>query len=106
MIGHLDELARRTERTNPQVLRLKQRIRSYHINLDEQILHDIPTDQHLLPGKHAILLGHNHVRQYLGLVEQSDPCIQRDLAVVDAIELDAVIQRWNLHRTSDTVQPY
>ena len=99
VIRHLDELARRTERTDAQVLPLTEGSGSYHVNLDEQILHDIPTDQHLLPSKHAVLLGHNHVCQNLGLVEQTDSRIQRNLAVVDAIELDAVVQRGNLRGT-------
>lgn len=105
VVRHLDELARRAERTDTQVLRLKETSLSHHINLDEQVLHDIPTDQHLLPGKHAVLLRHDHVRQYLGLVEQTDPRIQRNLAVVDAVELDTVVQRRNLDDTAHASQP-
>ena len=105
MVRHLDELARRAEGTDAQVLRLTEHALSHHINLDEQILHDVPTDQHLLPGKHAVLLRHDHVRQDLGLVEQTDPCVQGNLAVVDAIKLDAVVERRNLGDTTHTFPP-
>lgn len=105
VIRHLDELARRTECTDAQVLQLTEGSDSYHVNLDEQVLHDIPTDQHLLPSKHAILLRHNHVCKNLGLVEQTNSRIQRNLAVVDAIELDAVVQRGNLRGTKHASQP-
>ena len=104
VIRHLGELARRTECTDAQVLQMTEGSDSY-VNLDEQVLHDIPTDQHLLPSKHAILLRHNHVCQNLGLIEQTNSRIQRNLAVVDAIELDAVVQRGNLRGTKHASQP-
>ena len=105
MVRHLDKLARWSERADAQVLGLKEDLFSHHINLDEQVLHDIPTDQHLLPGKHAVLLRHDHIRQYLRLVEQTDSRIQGDLTVVDAVELDTVVQRRNLDGTRRPSRP-